>query len=305
MSSITRGARRVGIAAVGCALVLVPAAASSGSVDRASKTKLRGSNFYSNCRFSRISDDDPIVYPGQPGRSHSHTFFGNRSTNAFSTVARLRRAATTCYPRADKAAYWVPTLYQDGREIRPSKAQFYYVVRGYDQMHAFPRGLRIVAGDPHAARAQSTHVTYWACGGRAARTAPSQTVPAHCGVIEGHGLALLPGHNRPTIVHWRTKSFLELHVLFPDCWDGKHHDSPDHHSHMTYSRNYVCPRAQPVKVPLIRLNIRYPIDRGRGVSLASGGQNPAHADFFNAWNQRALRRLVDECFHGRCNEAQR
>ena len=179
MSSITPGARRVGIAAVGCALVLVPAAASSGSVDRASETKLRGSNFYSNCRFSHSSEDDPIVYPGQPGRSHSHTFFGNKSTNAFSTVARLGRATTTYYPRAD------------------------------------------------------------------------------------------------------------------------------HHSHMSYSRNYVCPRAQPVKVPLIRLNIRYPIDRGRGVSLASGGQNTAHADFFNTWNQRALRRLVDECFHGRCNKAQR
>ena len=74
---------------------------------------------------------------------------------------------------------------------------------------------------------------------------------------------------------------------------------------MAYSRNYVCPRAQPVKVPLIRVNIRYPIDRGRGVFLASGGTNTAHADFFNTWNQRALQRILHECFHRRCNKAQR
>lgn len=34
----------------------------------------------SNCYFSHISADDPIVYPGQPGVSHSHTFFGAVTT---------------------------------------------------------------------------------------------------------------------------------------------------------------------------------------------------------------------------------
>jgi uncharacterized protein DUF1996 len=294
VSSI-RTALRLGIAA----LVLVTAAAASGSDSRA---KLQGNNFYSNCRFSHTAPDDPIVYPGEPGRSHDHTFFGNRSTNASSTAATLRLATTTCYPRADKAAYWAPTLYQNGKEIRPPKAQFYYVVRGYGEMHAFPAGLRIVAGDAHATRPQRTQVTYWVCGGRAARTAPSRTVPSHCGVIKGHGLGILPGHSKPTRVHWRTKSWLELHVNFPDCWDGKHLDSADHRSHMAYSRNYVCPRSHPVKVPLIRTAIRYPIDRGEGVSFASGSPYSGHADFFNTWDQRALVRLVGSCFHSHgCN----
>jgi hypothetical protein len=69
--------------------------------------------------------DDPIVYPGQPGRSHAHAFFGNRSTDASSTRGSLLQAVTTCKPRADKAAYWVPTLFQNRREVRPSKAQLY------------------------------------------------------------------------------------------------------------------------------------------------------------------------------------
>src|SRR5919204_1805239 len=147
--------------------------------------KLHGNNFFSNCRYSHTAADDPIVLPGLPGRSHSHTFFGNVTTGADSTLASLRAGATTCKPRTDHAAYWVPTLYQNGREVRPMKAQLYYVLRGYDEMHPFPPGLRIVAGDAHATRPQSMRVTYWDCGGQAAKTAPSSTVPARCGVIEG------------------------------------------------------------------------------------------------------------------------
>jgi hypothetical protein len=97
----------------------------------------------------------------------------------------------------------------------------------------------------------------------------------------------------------RAKTQLELHVYFPDCWDGKHLDSLDHKSHMAYSRDFACPRTHPVKVPQIRLSIRYPTTSGRGVTLSSGGQLSAHADFFNAWDERVLARLVADCFGGR------
>ena len=99
---------------------------------------------------------------------------------------------------------------------------------------------------------------------------------------------------------------LTLHVNFPDCWDGKRLDSPDHHTHMAYSSDYRCPASHPVKVPLIRLNIRYPITDGHGVVLASGGQLTVHADFFNAWDKGTLERLVDQCFHDHpCNDPRR
>jgi hypothetical protein len=288
----------------GLAVAAVVAAAVSAGPAAGGGARLQGNNFYSNCRFSHTGTDDPIVFPGRPGLSHHHTFFGNRSTNASSTVASLRRAATTCYPQTDTAAYWIPTLYQNGREVRPSKAQVYYVVIGYGRMHAFPQGLRIVAGDMHSTRPQSTRVTYWTCAGRAARTAPSRTIPVHCGVIEGRGLGRARGSSRPTVVRWRTKSTIELQVVFPDCWDGRRLDSPDHQSHMSYSRGFACPRSHPVKVPRIRLFVRYPIDRGRGVTLASGSPYTAHADFFNAWDQRRLERLVASCFQMRgCNPA--
>lgn len=285
-------------------LVLAAVVGLAGSAAGSTPT-LHGNNFWSNCRFSHTANDDPIVVPRLPGRSHPHTFFGNVSTNAYSTLASLRGAATTCKPRADRTAYWVPTLFRDGREVRPMKAQLYYVVHGYTQMRAFPAGLRMVAGNAHATSPQSALVTYWDCaGGAGVRSKPSPAPPARCGTVSGQVLVRRKGEKKVHPMTVREKTHLELRVNFPDCWDGKHLDSPDHKSHMAYSRDFVCPRSHPVKVPLIQLMIRYPLVSGKGLTLASGGRFSAHADFFNAWDERALVRLVDACFHDRpCNPA--
>ena len=169
-----------------------------------------------------------------------------RSTGAYSTPASLREARTTCKPRADKGAYWVPTLYQDGREVRPSKGQFYYNLRSYTDMHPFPAGLKMVAGDQHAHHPQPLRVTYWACGGGAGvRVQKGSSVPATCPVVRRTFKSFVKRCPTCPIERQaypaRIQTYLELHVDFPDCWDGKRLDSPDHQSHMAYSRNYVCP----------------------------------------------------------------
>ena len=157
----------------------------STAAPAAPAAKLHGNNFYANCGFSHTANDDPIVYPRQPGRSHPHTFFGNKTADAGSTPTSLGAGGTTCKPPADKAAYWVPTLLKYGQEIRPPKGQFYYNLRGYDQMHPFPAGLKMVAGNAHAHHPQSTRVVYWTCGGSAGvkAFAPSSTAPATCPVV--------------------------------------------------------------------------------------------------------------------------
>jgi uncharacterized protein DUF1996 len=315
MDGPKRGARRLApIVAVGCAIgvtLLLSGTIAHARAEGSAAAKLHGNNFYVNCKFSHTADDDPIVFPGQPGRSHPHTFFGNKSTDAGSTLASLRAAGTTCKPRADRAGYWVPTLFQNGREVQPAKGQFYYNLRGYDQMRSFPPGLKIVAGDSHAHHPQSTHIVYWDCGGNSgARTAPSSIVPSSCGLVHMRFKAKIQRCPScplvPTVFEADIQTHVELHVNFPDCWDGKRLDSPDHHSHMAYSGDYRCPASHPVKVPLIRLNIRYPITDGHGVVLASGGQLTGHADFFNAWDKGTFERLVDECFHDRpCSDPRR
>jgi hypothetical protein len=283
------------------------AVAAAGATGSQAKGRLHGNNFFANCLFSHTAPDDPILHYGHPGAAHPHTFFGNRSTDASSTPESLRRAATTCKPRADRSAYWVPTLFRNGEEVRPAKGQFYFNLRGYDRMRAFPAGLKMVAGDQHATTPQPLSIVYWTCGGQGGtRLQPSVTVPARCPVVRhtwsGMARKCPTCPLEPVTVTNRVPTYIELHVNFPDCWDGRRLDSPDHQSHMAHSRDYVCPASHPVKVPLIRAMIRYPLSDGRGVMLASGGQLTGHADFVNAWHQRAFERLVDDCFHDRpCN----
>jgi hypothetical protein len=248
--------------------------------------RLRGQNFFSNCYFSHISPDDPIVYPNQPGVSHSHTFFGAKTTNASSTLKSLVASATTCRRSADTAAYWVPTLYANGAVVKATKGSAYFVLHARE-MHAFPAGLKMVAGDAHARAPQSLDVVYWSCS---KHEGARWTSPHACTDVDtGFGAG--------------GRSLLQLDVLFPDCWDGRHLDSPDHRSHMAYSRNWTCPRSHPVKVPRLRFIVTYPTQDPKGLSLASGGIYSGHADYFNAWHERALKRLVADCFYyrPRCN----
>jgi hypothetical protein len=227
--------------------------------------------FITVCRFSHFRSDDPIVLPKFAGLSHNHTFFGNRSTNAFSTLSTLGKGATTCQRSDDRASYWAPTLLLDGKPVTPDEAQIYYRRSTLARVRVFPPGLKVVAGNANAQKPQSTHIVFWNCStdvGEATASVPTCTTPS-----------------------------LHVHVRFPNCWDGKHVDSANHKSHMAYSSRGICPKSHPVAVPQLMLIIQYPVTGGASAELASGGQFSGHADFFNAWQQPELRRLVDYCLN--------
>jgi hypothetical protein len=231
-------------------------------------------NFTSNCRFSHGNNDDPIMFPGKPGRSHGHSYFGNTSTNASSTLASLRRAGTTCHRRADRAAYWAPTLVDARhRPIHPLSASIYYIRATIKPARAFPAGLRMIAGDAHASKPQS-HIL-WGCGPTSGRSA-SRSIPT-C----------------PP----RSDSTLQLTVTFPQCWNGRDLDSADHQRHLAYAQNGLCPSSHPVAVPALSMTVRYPVSGGPGYHLASGGAYSGHADFINSWDQRELARLIRDCLN--------
>ena len=212
-----------------------------------------------------------IVFPGQAGRSHDHTYFGNRSTSASATPDSLRAAGTSsCLRRGDTAAYWVPTLLSAGQPVTPLGATVYYVRRTREPVQAFPPGLEMIAGTSTATAPQDQRITSWSCAGQPETR--SSTIPT-CST--------------------GGRSALVLHVRFPNCWDGAHLDSADHKSHMAYSVEGQCPDSHPVETPALALNVRYPAVQSAGASLSSGGQYSGHGDFVNAWNQERLQRLVD------------
>jgi hypothetical protein len=158
-------------------------------------------------------------------------------------------------------------------------ATIYYRRRTMSRLKAFPAGLKMIAGSSKATTAQDPRITFWNCGVEAGLPR-SSTVPT-CPDAGRRGSAL------------------RLHVNFPSCWDGKNLDSLDHQSHMAYADRGACPATHPVAVPAISLIYRYPVLGGPNVTLSSGGQYSAHADFFNAWNQQALNRLVQSCLNAR------
>ena len=237
--------------------------------------QLQGVNFVGSCTFSHMSMDDPIVYPRQPGASHDHSFVGNTTTNAFSTLRTLRHGSTTCKRSGETAAYWMPTLLLNGQMVAPAGATIYYRRKTLAPLRAFPAGFKMVAGDKSATSPQGMQITSWNCG--AASSVPSSSDVPTCPNAHGESL--------------------RLHVNFPSCWDGTHLDSADHHSHMAYPVRGACPAAYPVALPAITLIYRYPTTGGSGVTLSSGGQYSAHADFFNAWRQGTLTSLVNRCLN--------
>ena len=227
-----------------------------------------GPYFVVTCSSTHRNNDDPIVFPRQPGKSHNHTFVGSRDADAFSTPASLRDdpAAARCGPRTDASAYWFPTLFSDGRPARPLVSIIYYV-RRTATVRAFPPGLKVIAGDPTAKKAQPASVVSWTCEPPDGNTRVYAIVPA-CG--DGN--------------------FLHMTVNFPDCWDGRRLDSADHRSHMAYAVGRKCPATHPVGVPMMRMMILYnPVRAGARVS---SGRFSEHGDFINAWDQNALAELV-------------
>jgi hypothetical protein len=266
------GARRTAMLAV-LLLLLLGVAAGAPASARADGI------FVADCGFSHRAPDDPIVFHGLADWSHSHDFFGNRATDASSTFGSLRRSAGNCLPADDRSGYWTPTLYRDGRALKAVQVQAYYQdFFRYGRVLPFPPGLRVVAGR-QAARAPQRGVVRWTCRDDL-----------------GEGSAQVPSCG---------SQFVTLRIAFPDCWDGRRLDSPDHRSHMAYNRAggmelglQRCPASHPIVVPALQLNVVYPIHDGQGVTLASGSVLGAHADFFNGWKPAVLRHRVDDVLNG-------
>ncbi|MDF9811004.1 DUF1996 domain-containing protein [Streptomyces sp. SPB162] len=236
--------------------------------------------FQANCSVTRNIPDDPIVYPGQPGASHDHTFMGNTTTDANSTQASLNAGGTSCKAPGDKSGYWMPTLYNGSQVIKPIGPQVIYYKTNlidYTSVRPFPKGLRFVVGSPMATadqfRQDKGYVAGWECGDSY--------------------------HNIDFPVTCTPGSQLNIRYQAPSCWDGKYLDTPDHKSHMAYPVNGRCLADHPVALPMIEFKMAFPVsgDMSR-VHLSSGRAFSFHYDFYNAWDAPTLGALVSHCIVG-------
>ena len=237
--------------------------------------------FQMNCSVSRSNlPDDPIVFPGLPGASHSHTFMGNNSTNAMSTLASLQAGGTSCITPGDKTGYWMPTLLNGDTAVQPVGRQVIYYKSGvidYRSVRPSPPGLRYLVGSPQATQDEFRNapgaVEGWECG----NSSFNWDFPANC----------------------PAGSQLNIRMQAPSCWDGIHLDTPDHKSHMAYPVLGICPASHPVAVPMIEFKMAFPVSGNMGgVRLSSGRGYSFHYDFYNVWDQPTLNALVRHCING-------
>ena len=254
-------------------------------------------NFRTTCGLARYGFVDPIVYPGQPGASHLHAFFGNVAVDAGSTPASLVAGGnSTCRGGTlNRTAYWMPALVdaRTGAVVTPDIAVFYYK-SGYNMDPATiqppPAGLRMIAGNKSAAaQAQQPYGIGWGCRDRYVPNTGS--IPTTCPVGDA----------------------VRLTIIFPQCWDGRNLDAPDHASHVAFPvyRNpparSSCPATHPIPLPEITEHFDFPVLAGATPAswrLTSDmypaglpGGYSAHADWMNGWNPAIMQTLVTRCIN--------
>lgn len=270
--------------------------------------------FRFGCYASHEAYDDPIVYPGQPGRSHLHTFFGNTLADGNSTYESLRRSGnSSCGNELNRSAYWMPALLTpDAKQvIRPDIIIVYYkrsidgakacTTSGID-CKALPRGLRYIygydfkTGDPGVAR--------WKCVRKDNTSFESKSNIVDAAKDCNVGDTLLATLDSA-----------------PNCWDGVNLDTPDHRSHLSYGSYgswgyYKCPNTHPYIIPGYTIKAFYTIDETLD---RSGTYTPGvtktwhlssdymgrtkmpgetlHADWFGAWDDHTMDRWMKGCIN--------
>ncbi len=236
--------------------------------------------FQADCAVNHELPDDPIVFPGQAGASHMHTFMGNTTTNAATTLTSLQAGGTTCLAPGDKSGYWMPTMYNGNTMILPTGPQvIYYKTNAidYTAVHPFPPGLRFLVGSPSQTQAEFQNlpgtVEGWECG----NSFFNWDFPANC----------------------PAGSQLNIRLQAPSCWNGLYLDTPDHKSHMAYPIAGRCPADHPIQLPMIEFKMAFPVSGDLSqLRLSSGRGYSFHFDFFNAWDANTLNQMVVHCIDG-------
>lgn len=264
------------------------------------------------CAPGQILADDPIVYPNQPGRSHLHQFYGNTGANAHSTYALLRTTGKSTCSGPDnplnRSAYWMPALLDGkGHVLRPNYVTVYYKRSPQGSAQCtnpalstgcveIPTGLDMIAGrDLYDLTKPPNRTFHFSCtkpSGATAGTGSYWTM--------AEALAVCPAGEG-----WQLTFTLD----FPECWDSKNLDSPDHRSHVAYPKfvaeGLACPATHPKFMPAFKLSASYSVVAGDDVKLwrlssdAMAPDEPAgstlHGDYKEAWDPPTKREWTANC----------
>lgn len=255
------------------------------------------SAFRFRCKPSHLLFDDPIVFPGQPGKAHLHMFFGNTLANGNSTYESLRTSGNGSCDGGplNRSAYWMPALMnENGKVVVPDLVTIYY--KKHPGTNHIPRGLKMIFGYDH--RYPDKKNMNWKCstGGGQYSTIAEVSCPA---TVNGN-------------------SQLMVTLSAPSCWDGKNLDSTDHRSHMSYGAyngygEYVCPDTHPVNIPTFSMLVSWShlgsaeyskwrlssdhVSANDPTSAPIPGGTSFHTDWFGGWDDSVMDMWIDGCMN--------
>jgi hypothetical protein len=259
------------------------------------------------CNLAKFAFDDPIVYPNQPGASHLHMFFGNTGVSASSTPQSIATTGNSSCAGGtlNRTGYWMPAIFdtRTGNVVMPDVITVYYKTglnADYTKIQAPPNGLRMVAGNkswvgpgPQTEAPQGFNFVSWVCRDGSVNVSYQDS---------GH----IPNCKVGDAVH--------LSIEFPQCWDGKNLDSPDHKSHMANAiyagstRNGTkCPSTHPVMLPQITEIFDFPVTEANAPNFwrlssdmydtSKKGGFSAHADWMMGWDEATMNSIVKNCLN--------
>jgi hypothetical protein len=261
--------------------------------------------------------DDPLVYPGQAGASHLHKFFGARNVTASTSISALSgTVSSTCNYGSkvlNRSAYWMPALLDDqGFARNPDWIAVYYkrpmassnrCTPGHPTQQGIcvglPNQIRFVYGWDPTKPDQAGQGMSWYCSGGTGGHFKDLDAVFQSGCKAGDQLI--------------------ADIVFPDCWDGKYLDTPDHRSHIA-SAGYgtwgylKCPASHPYVIPQTTNKYSFTVTsdmygtvngvvRSR-IRLASdhmkAGAKPGetlHGDYMEQWVGAAKQMWTEHCIN--------
>lgn len=251
--------------------------------------------FRLGCQRSHFAWNDPIVYPGQPNKSHLHVFWGNTGADANSTVDSIKNTGnSTCSGGTlVRTAYWAPAMIDttDGLNVPvDTSGILVYYKTGYGgvkpaAVRAIPPGLRFISGNSAGTPSNPSGAGRFSCVGGNTGVGWQTTIPANC----------------------NTWNSLIMEVSFPQCWDGVNLDSPDHKSHMHEATGSGCPSSHPVPIPAIAYEIYYDLSKVKIANMknwrlasdnyanTSPGGYSSHGDYFWGWDVATFAKVINNC----------
>ena len=251
-------------------------------------------SFRTTCQLTGFQFTDPLGASRRTTSSALRVFFGNTGVDQNSTASSMANSGnSSCRGGTlDRTLYSFPALVdsRNGEVQVPSAGVFLYK-SGFNMdpasIRPLPGGLVMIAGDAKA-RGIQQYVAEWLCRDR--YVANTGLIP-QCDVSDQ----------------------VQLWVYFPQCWDGRNLDSPDHRRHMAYPvyRNAPtrssCPATHPVPLPQVTEILHYDVRAGASLatwrlstddySRSTRGGLSAHAQWIGGWDRSTQAAIVTSCLN--------